>query len=1240
MEDLDKFVGVYPDQEDPLVAVKVALKKEFYDVRAQPTEPLHKSYTPLLHQENFVRLVTSGIVDRILVMDEAGTGKTCKISYVAERFKKLREIGDLGGKIRKCYILVPSDVLKDEFSNQIVCSCTTGEYDISDKSTATTAKGRRAVITHNLKSFYRVVTYGSFVNEIVKDLKGEEDIKRKFRNVMIYCDEAHNLNVIKSDTGIQRIHVVDRVFKSFSDFINERDQIKKEHSEKKTKDPDVILVAGVKGNAKIYSFLWLLFHSMVNSVVILGSATPAINSINEMIPLYNLILPEYRQIPSETNFMIDNFDDEAHIREVMARMAYHFQGYTSFTRALDTGIEVVEQGVEIDVADSRLRSEYGITSTERKIYGYRLNPFHSMVYNVIQQESGNFETNKRHASIGIFPDQHSYLNNRMWGTIGGMPDRLVPRDRSGVKKRTSDTFSRWITTETKNTYIPTAEFIQVMTSPVPEEVYSAVPGYSKSDWMDYWKSVGVERPLGVDLYFGPLAHKYRVTFGIPGGGFSYHEYAFGSGGAIVASVILSLMTFYKDGQEVKFERYSPSPADFASARVRSKGGLCNTGTTSKKILIPKKFRYALITNETPKREIEQILELRNHPDNVNGEYLYYIIGSPISRDGININHAGFVGLHPTWNESARYQAMFRCIRTKSHVERIRVDKEALRERGAPEVDIQMYRPVIKVFNFGSTLYNSSPTIDIKQYLVAEKKNKNIRLGMKVAKMTSIDSFLNLNRNVRPGDPESLVYYPSYAVKDEHDRYHLIPYDASVLGLDTNTELTKYFGTDTTTYDIYYKDQELATIFSKLKLIFKKQQQVSISELCDRLNEHRVNLIIACVYDTIINYKTITDRYGFAHYLVLIGSVLALVKEYPEHPFEYTGDLELGLVATVNLSLNTVAAKITALTGEAKITEAAKLQIFKPEDVATLDKESMAKMLEDVIIQKYEGKKSQYITDVLNYFSIYHHEIPYPRRLITMIREKIVQQTTKKGPGAPVKNVAQFKKGAFNYVESPQERHVIYHILLLKPNTETGYADITWIRTPADGDIRYFDTQSRTWRTAENAEQLAFKTHHYDWYDRQDKERRSKFTMAGIYDQNKRKFFVARYYLNPVNSNANNSYKGRECRHMSTDDIALMMAKGRIEPSIELTRGVINDARLVDGKVMSAGLETQIRTTTHLDVKKNSGYVVVPLDPDEARIYVVWSKLIGNVINKDDSCDFLRAEMLRRPHDPHFDYVTQ
>ena len=232
---------------DVNVAPSLLNKQEFLEFRSDPyeTSPQNGYFN---HQNLIIRYFDA--YDRLLNINEAGTGKSSVIAGVCEHFK--HKFNSNQTPIRKWFILVPSDTIKREIINDVIKR---GNYEreINYSKAANKAKSITTMLKKNNYVFY---TYTKFLNDIVK--KPDEEIKEMFSNVLFFVDEAHRL----------------------LEFTDENEN-----------------------TLSLYTLLWKIFHLSENMKIQLTSATPMINDVTDVIPLINLLNPSDEQISYEQGKM-------------------------------------------------------------------------------------------------------------------------------------------------------------------------------------------------------------------------------------------------------------------------------------------------------------------------------------------------------------------------------------------------------------------------------------------------------------------------------------------------------------------------------------------------------------------------------------------------------------------------------------------------------------------------------------------------------------------------------------------------------------------------------------------------------------------------------------------------------------------------------------------------------------------------------------------------------------------------
>lgn len=227
-------------------------------------------------------------VDRHLIMDDPGTGKTCKITLSDEMLK-----GDTN--LFRKYIYVTPASLRESTKNQIICKCTNNVY-INDK-----AYTKDQVRKSNKKEFsteYKMVTYDEMYKMIIhhddhgKFIRGKtaKELNEEFGYCVFNLDEVNELITLKMITSI---NMQGDVVGWNESLINDVKMLKNIKTDYDLDSPHIIDVD------RQYVQFWRLFHAIKNSKVIFASGTIVSNRSAEFFLICNILLPLARQFDVE-----------------------------------------------------------------------------------------------------------------------------------------------------------------------------------------------------------------------------------------------------------------------------------------------------------------------------------------------------------------------------------------------------------------------------------------------------------------------------------------------------------------------------------------------------------------------------------------------------------------------------------------------------------------------------------------------------------------------------------------------------------------------------------------------------------------------------------------------------------------------------------------------------------------------------------------------------------------------------
>lgn len=226
---LEDFMTSYIPSDDPNIVQNITYKKEFLEVKGNKQNLFN-------HQELLLRYIK--VHDRILNINETGTGKSGVIVNIAEYYKKNNT------NIKGTIILVPGASIETEIKNQII---KIGKYPKPE----TVSKKNKMI-----NEWYSIMTFYCF-RELIKDMDNEL-LKKNYSNYLIFIDEFHKITT-------------------------------------ETEEENTV-------NIDLYNNLWRLFHVIDNTKVMLLTATPMIRSIKDFVPIINLLNPEDKQLPLNIDY--------------------------------------------------------------------------------------------------------------------------------------------------------------------------------------------------------------------------------------------------------------------------------------------------------------------------------------------------------------------------------------------------------------------------------------------------------------------------------------------------------------------------------------------------------------------------------------------------------------------------------------------------------------------------------------------------------------------------------------------------------------------------------------------------------------------------------------------------------------------------------------------------------------------------------------------------------------------------
>jgi hypothetical protein len=354
---LEDIMEYYPPQNDPTLQAYIARLQEFIEKRSLPKEPtpsrdchgvlpIGQSLLYYNNQEQLKRYLR--VYGGVLVIDDAGTGKTCSVTSIIEYIDDESDKRDHGLPAdenalqydNKALILVSGKNQKEEIRKQIVCVCSCkGKYDeniekeyAEDLAKAITIRIRRRYEIHHFEKF--VTKTRARISKLAEESyngdldRARQEILDEYANRVVWIDEGHRL-ITTEESELEEVAPVP----------------KEERIVRKLRKADVL------------DFINEFIHDIRNAKRIVTTATPLAGKASNVVPIMNLILPrEERLFPG----------DETNRRKLLEV----FNGRISYVKALQTVVvpqyqsnyesEFVpeEKGaVEAFVRDNRLEGE-------------------------------------------------------------------------------------------------------------------------------------------------------------------------------------------------------------------------------------------------------------------------------------------------------------------------------------------------------------------------------------------------------------------------------------------------------------------------------------------------------------------------------------------------------------------------------------------------------------------------------------------------------------------------------------------------------------------------------------------------------------------------------------------------------------------------------------------------------------------------------------------------------------------
>ena len=614
---------------------------------------IHDNFNPnFYHQEVVKRYMLNN--DACIIIHPPGKGKTCTAVDISEYIKAHgTNVEHRPNYPKRTYIFERGPSVISDIKNQIVNVCAKDVYNVEESSSL---KGNKRRISNALAKSYTIQTYKSFSAINLPD----DLIIETYSDCTFIIDEAHNIVGWNTPTG------------------DEDDE--DEESEEVVSQNDI---------EAAYKYLHRVLHLAKRIKVIIMTATPMTNSADEVIKLFNLVLPMDKQLDSSKINL-----------STITQSSFNIfaEGLISYVPDIQAHINIKEVGEPLP---------YYINGTNMsKTIAKRLpmQGLQAKIYNNLEASAKNkpssFFLNHRKVSGFVMPDG-SFSGKKIgggWGWGGGGKGKYITRVEN-------------------DKYVASEEF--------NKQVQTNLPSLSSNFSYVINKELTNNRTIS-------LTDNDNITHNVtlPGKGCSFYYFDLVTAHAIPFTMCL---------EAFGFERYNDDVPAFTTINGK------------RHITIEKKRRYIFITKDNVSSKLENFKNLYNSEENVFGEYVQMIVGSRIIKDGINIFNVARLYINPSWNPASMIQAMARAKRLPGHNALIKAIKNLMSQNNFPQHLIDSWKFTMEQHKLSSFIPSIKPTttpsidISVDDYFyvdIIEKKSLTINRVFQMMVNASFDKYIN------------------------------------------------------------------------------------------------------------------------------------------------------------------------------------------------------------------------------------------------------------------------------------------------------------------------------------------------------------------------------------------------------------------------------------------------------------------------------------------------------------------
>jgi len=872
----------YPDIKDNDFNEKIYLKKEFRDTEIikkidwekvdKPVDFVLEPYQTFL--KNYISPDTP--YNGVLIFHGTGVGKTCTAIQIAEGFKST-----LKNLNKKILILTN---LRENFNNELfdfkkerlkqsieyTVQCTGKEYDLGEESLYLTQEQKEKEISKIIKSYYQFFRYRKFANYITEKTKdssnpegwkgGDKDITEKvkkfiskeFDNRVIIIDEIQNIKTEKKEDFSKNIQ---RILESIIKY---------------GKNIKLVLMSATpmfdRPDEIIFYINLLLLNDgrpKINKSDIFSSKDGLLKEGAEEL-LKDIFKGYVSYVRAEKPFI---FPFRIYSKEaVVPKDEYYMSGskidinkQIQFTKLILCPMKNVQSNTYLHYLEKKIKQnldnldlvDININNIEnnKKNIGYSylfdLTKISNIVYPIKNEDLGSFSKTSLELDNG---NGGYYKSIKMVGT-----KKMIQFKYQSHAIFNKDTENERPFADEKYLDDYSSKFSSILKTIKKSKgivfVYSQYIEQGVLPFALMLEQNGYQRDCieGEDQLLDYNANKLR-----------------GGGKRSPICVICNHDAKYKEHSDQKLPNYH--------AFRRAKYILCY-GDTKDVVKITPRSAVAKFSNEKNKY----------------GEEIKIFVGTSVISEGYNFKNIRQVHIiEPWYNLSRIEQIIGRAIRYESH-------KDLLPEER--NVEIYQYASVIK-----DNKFNLRETVDIKNYRIAENKDKIIKTISRIMKESAVDCVLFRNANIIDSNKKVKQITSSGEVLEVSiaDK----PY-SSLCDYNKNCEYNcnwmpnpkiKY-PINNDTYNLKFSSNQILKVKKEIKNLFRQNIAYSLKnielEIMKKYNDIDKMFIYSALEELVNNRnEIILNKFNIKGYIIYRG------QYYIFQPFDLQRD-EIPLIYRIN-----------------------------------------------------------------------------------------------------------------------------------------------------------------------------------------------------------------------------------------------------------------------------------------------------------------------------------------------------